>query len=117
MTSNDSKVAIQFHQGIDELVIPEIRLSRNRDGRNGQAIFSFKSPEALGSENYKDIKGMFLLDEEGQISTRDVNIVVTNGKKTAIKATYKWNTDNDFDRFMRFAQRYANKNNLGYEGS
>ena len=117
MTKNKSSVAIQFFKGVDESVVPEIRLTRNRDGKNGQAIFSFDSPDALSSENFKDIQGMYLLDQEGELSTREVNIRLSNGKKTGIEAIYSWKAEVDFERFMRFAQRYAKINDLGYQSS
>ena len=61
-----------------------------------------------------DIAGMFMLDEEGQLVTRDVNAKFVNGKPAALEATYTWKTTEDFERFMRFAQRYAEANGLGF---
>jgi photosystem II protein len=57
---------------------------------------------------------MFLIDEEGQLVTREVNAKFVNGKPAALEATYTWKTPEDFDRFMRFAQRYAEANDLGF---
>jgi photosystem II protein len=37
-----------------------------------------------------------------------------NGKPAALEATYTWKTPEDFERFMRFAQRYADANELGF---
>ena len=37
-----------------------------------------------------------------------------NGKPSALEATYTWKTLEDFERFMRFAERYAASNGLGY---
>ena len=110
-------VAIQFFKGINEKVIPQIRLTKSKDGQAGQAFFRFDSPEALLSDNFKDIQGMYLIDEEGQITTREINIVVSkeNGKYTALEAVYCWRSEKDFNRFMRFASRYAKKNGLAYE--
>ena len=81
-------VAIQFFNGVDEKVIPQIRLTKSKDGYAGQAFFRFDYPEALLSDNFKDIQGMYLLDEEGLITTREINIAVSkkNGKYTAIEA-------------------------------
>ena len=111
------KVAIQFFNGIDEKVIPQIRLTKSKDGQAGQAFFRFDSPEALMSENFKDIQGMYLIDEEGKITAREINIAVSkkNGKYTAIEAVYCWRSERDFNRFMRFANRYAKKFGLAYE--
>ena len=107
-------VAIQFFNGIDEKVIPQIRLTKSKDGHAGQAFFRFDNPEALLSDNFKDIQGMYLLDEEGLITTREINIAVSkkNGKYTAIEAVYCWRSERDFKRFMRFANRYAKRMNL-----
>ena len=104
--------AIQFFRGIDEPVVPDIRMTRSRDGRTGQAIFVFDQPQALAPETMGDIAGMFMLDEEGQLVTRDVNAKFVNGKPAALEATYTWKTTEDFERFMRFAQRYAEANDL-----
>ena len=45
---------------------------------------------------------------------REVNGKFVNGKPSALEATYTWKTEDDFERFMRFAQRYAAANGLGY---
>jgi photosystem II protein len=106
--------AIQFFPGVDEPVVPDIRMTRSRDGRTGQAIFVFDQPQALSPETMADIGGMYLLDEEGQMVTRDVNAKFVNGKPSALEATYTWKTTEDFERFMRFAERYAQANDLGF---
>jgi len=108
--------AIQFFQGVDEPVVPDIRMTRSRDGRTGQAIFIFEKPQALAPESMGDIGGMYMLDEEGQMVTREVNARFVNGKPAALEATYTWKTTADFERFMRFAQRYADSHDLGFAG-
>ena len=112
-----STIAIQFFSGIDEKVIPQIRLTRSKSGHSGQAYFRFENPEALFSDDFKEIQGMFLLDEEGQIATREIHIAVSrkNGSYKAIEAIYSWRTERDFNRFMRFANRYAKEYGLLYE--
>ena len=112
-------IAIQFFNGIDEKVVPQIRLTKSKDGQAGQAYFRFENPEALLSDNFKEIQGMYLLDEEGQITTREIHIAVSrrNGTYTAIEAIYSWKTERDFNRFMRFANRYAKQNGLAYEAN
>jgi photosystem II 13kDa protein len=106
--------AIQFFRGVDEPIVPDIRLTRSRDGLTGQALFVFEEPEALGPQAIGDITGMFMLDEEGEMVTREVKARFVNGKATALEATYTWKSLVDFERFMRFAQRYADANGLGY---
>jgi len=106
--------AIQFFPGVDEPVVPDIRMTRSRDGRTGQAIFVFDQPQALSPESMADIGGMYMVDEEGQMVTRDVNAKFVNGKPAGLEATYTWKTTDDFERFMRFAERYAQANDLGF---
>jgi photosystem II protein len=108
--------AIQFFRGVDEPVVPDIRLTRSRDGRTGQALFVFEEPVALAPETMGDITGMFLVDEEGELVSREVKARFVNGKASAIEATYTWKTNDDFERFMRFAQRYAESHDLGFSG-
>ncbi|MEI6614943.1 MAG: photosystem II reaction center protein Psb28 [Cyanobium sp. ELA507] len=108
--------AIQFFRGVEEPVVPDIRLTRSRDGRTGQALFVFEEPQALAPEAIGDITGMFLVDEEGELVTREVKARFVNGKASALEVTYTWKTTDDFDRFMRFAQRYADSHELGFAG-
>ena len=109
-----SKAAIQFFRGVNEPVVPDIRLTRSRDGRTGQATFRFEQPAAIAPETMGDITGMWMIDEEGEMITREVNGKFVNGKASALEAVYSWKSEEDFDRFMRFAQRYAAANGLGY---
>ena len=110
-------IAIQFFNGIDEKVVPQIRLTKSKSGHAGQAYFRFENPDALLSDDFKEIQGMYLLDEEGQITTREIHIAVSrkNGSYKAIEAIYSWRTERDFNRFMRFANRYAKEYGLLYE--
>jgi photosystem II protein len=108
--------AIQFFRGVDEPVVPDIRLTRSRDGRTGQALFVFEQPDALAPETMGDITGMFMVDEEGSLVTREVKARFVNGKASALEATYTWKNTEDFERFMRFAQRYADSHDLGFSG-
>ncbi len=112
--ADGTKAVIQFLRGVDEPVVPDIRVTRSRDGRTGQAIFVFEQPEALAPEVMEAITGMFMLDEEGTLVTREVNGKFVNGKASALEATYTWKSEQDFERFMRFAQRYADSSGLGY---
>jgi photosystem II protein len=35
---------IQFIKGLDEKILPDVRLTRSRDGSTGTATFRFKNP-------------------------------------------------------------------------
>ena len=114
MSETKNKASISFLEGIDEPTVPEIRLTRSRDGRTGQALFTFEEPKALSAIKDGTIKGMKMLDDEGVLNTREVKARFLNGQPSAIEATYVWKTENEFERFMRFARRYADCNGMGY---
>jgi len=108
---------IQFSQGIDEEVIPDVRLTRSRSGESGTAIFIFTNPQILGQGRNEDITGMYLIDEEGELVTREVNARFVNGKPEALEVTFLMKSAAEWDRFMRFMDRYAEENGLGLSKS
>ncbi|MBL1177897.1 photosystem II reaction center protein Psb28 [Pantanalinema sp. GBBB05] len=108
---------IQFARGIDEDVIPDVRLTRARDGSNGTATFYFQNPKALTSAQPEGITGMYLIDEEGELSTREVKAKFINGQPEALEAIYLMKSVEEWDRFMRFMERYAQENDLGFTKS
>jgi photosystem II protein len=108
---------IQFSVGVAESVVPDVRLTRARDGSNGQAIFYFEKPNALADDNTNEITGMYLVDEEGELLTREVKAKFVNGRPEAIEAIYVMKSAEEWDRFIRFMNRYAEENELGFNKS
>ena len=108
---------IQFFKGIEEEVTPEVRLTRSKDGSNGTATFYFQNPKALDSDSVDNITGMYMVDEEGEIVTRDVNGKFINGKPAALQVLYLMKSVDEWDRFMRFMERYAEAHDLGFNKS
>ena len=100
---------IQFIKGLDEKVLPDVRLTRSRDSSTGTATFRFKNPNILDKSTAKEgeITGMYLIDEEGTLETRDVNARFVNGKPEAIESIYIMKSPEAWDRFMRFMERYG----------
>ncbi|KAH8517528.1 hypothetical protein H0E87_005451 [Populus deltoides] len=109
------KPAIQFVQGADEQTVPDVRLTKSRDGTNGMAIFTFDQPSVFDSSaEVGDITGFYMIDEEGILQSVDVNAKFVNGKPERIEAKYIMRTPREWDRFMRFMERYANANGLQF---
>ncbi|MEH2022058.1 photosystem II reaction center protein Psb28 [Nostoc sp.] len=104
---------IQFSKGLDEEVTPEVRLTRSRSGDSGTATFIFTNPKILDQGSTEDITGMYLIDEEGEIITREVKAKFVNGKPEALEALYVMKSVQEWERFMRFMERYAEENDLG----
>jgi photosystem II 13kDa protein len=104
---------IQFSRGLDEEVTPDVRLTRSRTGDSGTATFIFTNPKILDQGTTEDITGMYLIDEEGEIITREVKAKFINGKPEELEALYVMKSAQEWERFMRFMERYAQENDLG----
>ncbi|MBD2413173.1 MAG: photosystem II reaction center protein Psb28 [Desmonostoc geniculatum HA4340-LM1] len=104
---------IQFSRGVDEEVVPDVRLTRGRSGETGTATFIFENPKILDQASTDDITGMYLIDEEGEIITREVKAKFVNGRPEALEAVYLMKSPEEWDRFLRFMQRYGDENGLG----
>jgi len=108
------KARIQFIKGIDENILPDIRLTRSRDGSTGTATFRFKNANILDKSLALngEITGMYMIDIEGILETRDVTACFIEGKPKAVQAIYIMKSSDEWDRFMRFMKRYSQSNDL-----
>jgi photosystem II protein len=115
-TELEAGASIQFVRGLEEKVVPDVKLTRAKDGSSGVATFRFISPNVFDASTASsgDVTGMFMEDEEGEFSTTDVNARFANGKPQAIESTYVMKSPQEWDRFMRFMERYAEANELGF---
>ena len=105
---------IQFIQGMDEEVTAEVRLTRSLSGNNGTATLTFENPKALSQDLSKDITGMYMIDEEGEMFSREVKAKFVNGEPKSLEGLYVMKSQVEWDRFMRFMERYAKKHGLEF---
>jgi photosystem II 13kDa protein len=103
---------MQFARGRTETVIPDVRLTKAPDGQSGTAIMYFDKPEALCNNDTDDVTGLYMIDEEGEIITREVKAKFVNGQPNALEAILKLESEAEWERFMRFMDRYAAENGL-----
>ena len=108
---------IQFAKGIEETVVPDVRLTRAKVGDSGTATFTFTNPDILAQDGTDEVTGLYLIDEEGEIVIRNVQGKFVNGKPESLEAIYVMNSNDEWDRFMRFMNRYAEDNGLGLSKS
>jgi photosystem II 13kDa protein len=108
---------MQFARGKTETVVPDVRLTKARDGQSGTAIFYFDKPEALCNNDTAEVTGLYMLDEEGELITREVKAKFVNGQPAALEVILKLQSPAEWDRFMRFMNRYAETNGLGFSKS
>lgn len=100
---------IQFIKGVDENVVPDIKLTRSKDGLTGTATFIFQQPNFLeaAAGPQDEITGMYMVDEEGEMVTTDVNAKFINGKPRVVEAVFIMRDPPTWDRVMRFLVRAA----------
>ena len=108
MTKINENVAIQFVKGKSEKDNPEIRLFRSGDGKRGKAVYKFYKPTSITLKNFKSIQQMYLIDSEGELTTKKIDLTISENNVKEVQSTYNWNSEQEFERFMRFASRYAN---------
>ena len=108
MTRVNQNVAIQFVKGKNEKDCPEIRLFRNHDGKKGKAVYKFYKPTTITIKNFKLVQKMYLIDSEGELLSKKIDLTISEDQVKEVKSTFNWNSEKDFERFMRFALRYSN---------
>merc|ERR1712178_574645 len=58
--------SIQFIKGVEEPTVPDVKLTRSRDGGQGTAIFYFEKPAVFeNSGEAGEITGLYIIDDEG----------------------------------------------------
>ena len=77
-------------------------------------IFYFKNPNILNRKIVKEgeITGMYLIDREGILETRNINARFINGKPKTIDSIYIMKNSKAWDRFIRFMERYGKTHGL-----
>ena len=78
---------IEFIVGVPEPVVPDVSLTRSKDGSTGVATFTFDNPTFLAraSEEQGETTGMYLKDSEGTMKTSEVTATFTNGRPRFVK--------------------------------
>ena len=104
---------IQFSKGVTEEVIPDVKVTRSKTGNTGTATFYFEDPNILSGESNDEITGIYLIDDEGEIVSREVKGKFVNGEARAIEAVLIMKSEDEFERFIRFMNKYAEEHGLG----
>jgi photosystem II protein len=102
---------IQFVSGINEEA-SDIKIRGFRNSPRKTAIFTFEQPKARQTDNR--IERMRLADEEGSFDVTDIRAQFRNGEFFGVECYYEMLTENEFLRFQRFMERYAEANGLEF---
>jgi photosystem II protein len=107
-------VKIQFIEGIDEITLPLIRLTKSRNGQTGTATFLFIKPSIfeIFNSQFSPINGMYLLWDNKKIITKDLTIVFQNGKPFLIKSILIFKNSTEWFNFLNFMNLYSKETGL-----
>ncbi|MDX2271176.1 MAG: photosystem II reaction center protein Psb28 [Cyanobacteriota bacterium] len=99
---------IEFSRGIVE-VPSNVRLLKSKNSSRSSAIFRFEEVKA----DTQNILSMVMTDEEGELQTRELRAKFLNGEFKAIEVIYEMQTEAEWDRFMRFMERFSADHEMG----
>ncbi|KAJ1463293.1 Psb28 protein-domain-containing protein [Pelagophyceae sp. CCMP2097] len=116
------KAGIQFYDDLWESTVPDVKLTRSPDAQTGVAKFFFAKPSFFNCASESDIpsgaiSAMTMVDEEGRMSTTNVDANFVNGLPQTISVTYVMYSPAEWERFLRFMGSYAEVNGLGFKKS
>ncbi|KAF3887291.1 MULTISPECIES: photosystem II reaction center protein Psb28 [Nostocales] len=113
--------SIQFFAGIFE-ELNNVSLRRNLRSGNRIIVMLFKQVKALNGFNSftkQSLNSMLLTDEEGEIrvtpsSTQFIFGGAEGDELQRVECKFEIEQEDQWQRFMRFMQRYAEANGLAY---
>jgi photosystem II Psb28-2 protein len=113
--------SIQFFSGVFE-ELNNVSLRRNLRSGNRIIVMLFKQVKALNGLNSftkQSLNSMLLTDEEGEIrvtpsSTQFIFGGAEGDELQRVECKFEIEQDEQWQRFMRFMQRYAEANGLAY---
>ncbi|MEO0835994.1 MAG: photosystem II reaction center protein Psb28 [Cyanobacteria bacterium J06642_3] len=109
------KAKIQLASGVDEEVT-NVRIIHSRSGGSCTATFCFGSPHFMNEpkEGGSEVRGICLIDEEGELVSRHVEATFKQGQFLNVKAFFEMKSKAECERFSRFMERYSAANNMEF---
>ena len=107
-------IRIEFVKGISETTLPIIKLTKSRNGKTGTATFIFIKPIVfnLFSSQIPTINGMYLLWDNKEIISKDIQIVFKEGKPFIIKSIFIFKNSLEWFNFLNFMNIYSKETGL-----
>ena len=100
-----------------EQCVPRVALTRSRDGSTGTATFRFDEATVLGLDDIWTnglVTGLWLSDDEGQLHTSDLSLRFDKGRPVELVAILVLKSTEEWERFMRFMERYAETSGMSF---
>ncbi len=119
LVDNAPLAVLSWREGsTPERTVPDVSLTRSRDGSTGTATFRFQDPDILSLNDIWNnglITGLWMKDDEGLLMTRDLHVAFERGSPRVMTAILVLKSAAEWERFMRFMQRFAESNALEFE--
>jgi photosystem II Psb28-2 protein len=114
--------SIEFFSGLSE-TLDNVSLRRTKETGIRNVLFTFKTLKALEkfqSYTKQSYGNLRLIDEEGEITVEPSSVKIIFGGDDGddlvrVECSFNVEDDEHWDRFMRFMQRYAEANGMGYQ--
>ena len=97
--------------------MPRPAANNARAASTGTATFRFERPRVLELDDIPRnglITGLWLRDDEGELTTEDVKADFVKGRPRGVTAVLILKSATEWSRFMRFMKRYSDKNGMGF---
>jgi photosystem II protein len=109
-------VKIEFIKGLKEISLPIIKLTKSRNGKTGTATFIFINPTLFKNKDFKinKIDGMYLLWENKQIKTKDIEIFFKNGDPYILKSLLIFKNSTEWFHFLNFMNYYSKETGMSF---
>ena len=60
-------------------------------------ICQFFKPKTITLDNFNSIQKMYIIDEEGELSTKKIDLSISDNNIKQVKCTYDWNSEKEFE--------------------
>tara|TARA_Y100001968_G_scaffold125312_1_gene114309 strand:+ start:906 stop:1280 length:375 start_codon:yes stop_codon:yes gene_type:complete len=108
MTKICKNVSIQCFKGKNKEDKSKIRLFSSLNVKKVKPVYKFNSPKKISLKSLNSVKKIHLINSEVEISTKREVIIFSDKQFKEEISTSDWCSEKEFERFIRFAKRYAN---------
>ena len=106
--------SIEFIKGVKEKSLPIVKLTKSINGLTGTATFLFIKPSFFTDSQYlfSEITGIYLVCENNEIMSKDINILFKDGKPFLVKTIFIFKNDKEWFQFLQFMNLFSKETGL-----
>jgi photosystem II protein len=109
-------IGIEFLDGIKEVTLPLIKLTRSRNGKTGTATFIFIQPKLFCLLNTQKVSfdSISLVSSKPKIMSNDIILFFKEGQPFLLKAIFIFKNTTDWFTFLSFMREYSSESGLSF---